>query len=58
MKKRNDLKVKKWIDIAGALIELIGYAGIGGASEGHGNLMVAIGVFVVGLSIVLWGYQR
>ena len=58
MRKRNDLKVKKWIDVIGAVLALYGFAGIGCASEGHGNLMVAIGIFAVGFAIVLWGYQR
>lgn len=58
MKRRRDLKIKSVIDHAGALLALIGLGGIGGASEGHGSLLVALAIFIVGFSIVLWGYQR
>lgn len=55
---RRDLKVKKWVENIGAITSLLGLGFIGGAAEGQGNLMLAIGVFIVGFSIVLWGYQR
>ena len=55
---RKDLKVKKWIDAAGAVLAYVGLSGIAGAAEGEGNLVVAIAVFIVGFSICLWGYQR
>ena len=55
---RNDLKVKKWIDAVGAVMALVGMGGMAGAAEGQGNILVAIAVFVIGFSIVLWGYQK
>ena len=55
---RTDLKIKKWIDAAGAVLSLLGLSGIAGAAEGEGNIVVAITVFIVGFSIVLWGLQR
>ena len=55
---RRDLRVKKWIDAIGATTALLGLAGMGGAAEGQGNIVVAVAVFVVGFSIVLWGYKR
>ena len=55
---RRDLKVKKWVDGFGAMAALLGLGGIAGAAEGQGNIVVAITVFVIGFSIVLWGYKR
>ena len=55
---RRDLKAKKVIDAIGSVASLIGLGGIAGAAEGQGNLVVAIAVFIIGFSIVLWGYQR
>lgn len=55
---RKDLRVKRVIDAVGAMMALVGLGGIAGASEGQGNIVVAVTVFVVGFSIVLWGYQR
>ena len=55
---RKDLKIKKWIDTIGAILAFLGFSGIAGAAEGEGNIVVAITVFIVGFSIVLWGYQR
>ena len=55
---RKDLKAKKWIDAAGALLAFIGLGGMAGAAEGQGNIVIAVTVFVVGFSICLWGYKR
>lgn len=55
---RRDLKVKKWIEMVGSAMTLIGLGGLGGASEGHGSFIIAVTVFAVGFGIVLWGYQR
>ena len=55
---RRDLRVKKWIENLGSVMALLGLGFIGGAAEGRGNLVVAIAIFVVGFSIVLWGYER
>ena len=55
---RRDLRVKKWIENIGSMVALIGLGCMGGASEGQGNLIVAITIFIIGFSIVLWSYQR
>jgi len=55
---RKDLKIKKWIDILGSILALVGFGGIAGAAEGQGNMIVAILVFTIGFSICLWSYQR
>ena len=55
---RKDLKVKKWIDIVGSMLALIGFAGMGGACEGQGSALISIITFSIGFGIVLWGYQR
>ena len=57
-KRRTDLKIKKWIDALGATMALLGMGGMAGAAEGEGDLVIAIGVFVIGFAIVLWGYQK
>lgn len=55
---RKDVKAKFWIDILGAVLALIGFAGLGGACEGQGSAIVAMITFSVGFSLCLWGYQR
>ena len=55
---RKDLKAKKWIDVAGAVMAFIGLGGLAGATEGQGSAIVAIVVFSVGFGICLWGYRR
>ena len=55
---RKDLMVKKWLDIAGSMMALVGLGGIAGAAEGQGNLMIAILVFGIGFGEVIWSYQR
>jgi uncharacterized membrane protein YtjA (UPF0391 family) len=55
---RRDIRIKKWIDAFGGVTALLGLSGIAGAAEGEGNIVVAITVFIIGFSIVLWGYQR
>ena len=55
---RRDLKVKKWVDVVGAVLALIGWGGICGAVEGQGNPIVAIIVFSIGFGICLVGYRR
>ena len=55
---RRDLKIKKVVESVASIMALIGLGGIAGAAEGQGNMIIAIGVFVIGFSVVLWGYQR
>lgn len=55
---RGDLKVKKWIDVVGAVLALVGFAGLSGACEGEGSAIVAMITFSVGFSLCLWGYTR
>ena len=55
---RGDMKVKKWVDVAGSSLSFIGFCGIAGASEGRGSLLLAIIVFAIGISEVIWSYQR
>ena len=55
---RRDLRLKKWIENFGSIVALIGLGSMGGAAEGQGNLIVAIAVFIIGFSIVMWGYQK
>ena len=37
---------------------LLGLAGLAGASEGQGSVIVALTVFGIGMLEVLWSYQR
>ena len=55
---RTDVKIKKVVEIIGSILALIGWGGIGGAVEGHGNPIVAIIVFSIGFAICLWGYRK
>ena len=55
---RKDIKAKFWLDAVGAVMSVVGLAGIAGAAEGQGNIIVAITVFSVGFGICLWGYSR
>ena len=55
---RRDLKIKKWIEMLGSAMTLIGLGGLGGAAEGQGMPIVAALVFSIGFAIVLWGYRR
>ena len=58
MKKRMDLKVKMALDVLGATCALVGLSGIAGASEGEGRFVVALVVFLFGITEVAWSYQR
>lgn len=55
---RKDLKIKKVIDLIGAALAIVGFAGIAGATEGEGNPIIAIVVFAIGFGICLWGHER
>ena len=55
---RRDLKVKKWVEVLGSILALIGWGGIGGAIESQGSPVVAIIVFSIGFGICLVGYGR
>jgi len=55
---RKDLKIKKIIDGIGAVMAIVGFAGLAGATEGEGNPIVAILVFSIGFGICLWGHER
>lgn len=55
---RRDLKVRMILDLTGSTMALVGLAGIAGASEGHGSVVVAVTVFAVGMLEVLWSYHR
>ena len=57
-KKRLDLKVRMVLDSLGAMMALIGLAGMAGAAEGQGNIVIAIAVFLAGFAEVIWSYQR
>lgn len=57
-KKRLDLKVRMVLDTLGATMALIGLAGMAGAAEGQGNIVIAIAVFLAGFAEVIWSYQR
>lgn len=55
---RKDLRVKRWIEMLGAVLTLIGLGGLGGATEGEGLPIVATLTFAIGFAIVLWGYEK
>ena len=57
-KKRLDLKVRMVLDTVGATMALLGLAGMAGAAEGQGNIVIAIAVFLAGFAEVIWSYQR
>jgi hypothetical protein len=57
-KKRLDLKVRMLLDTLGATMALVGLGGMAGASEGQGNMVLAIAVFLLGFAEVIWSYQR
>lgn len=57
-KKRLDLKVRMVLDTLGATMALLGLAGMAGAAEGQGNIVIAIAVFLAGFAEVIWSYQR
>ena len=46
------------LDCIGSTMALLGLAGLAGASEGQGNVIVALIVFGAGMTEVLWSYQR
>lgn len=56
--KRRDLKVRMVLDILGATFTWLGIGGLAGASEGEGKLIVALIVFLIGATEVVWSYQR
>ena len=55
---RRDIRVKRWIESLGSAMTLLGLGGLGGAADGHGSMIIATAFFVIGFSIVLWGYQK
>lgn len=57
MRERRDLRIKKIIDVIGAILFVLGLAGLGGAAEGQGNIIVASIVFALGFGLTIWGYQ-
>ena len=56
--KRRDLKIRMVLDTLGATMALLGLAGMAGAAEGQGNIVIAIAVFLAGFAEVIWSYQR
>jgi len=56
--KRRDLKVRMVLDILGATFTWLGIGGLAGAAEGEGKAIVAMIVFLIGVTEVVWSYQR
>lgn len=56
--QRRDLRIRMILDCIGSTMALLGLAGLAGASEGQGNVIVALIVFGAGMTEVLWSYQR
>ena len=56
--QRRDLRIRMIMDCIGSTMALLGLAGLAGASEGQGSVIVALIVFGAGMTEVLWSYQR
>ena len=56
--QRRDLRIRMILDCIGSTMALLGLAGLAGACEGEGRFLVALIVFGVGMTEVLWSYQR
>lgn len=55
---RKDLIVRTVLDFVGSTLALVGFAGIAGATEGQGSFLISLVVFGIGMTEVLWSYQR